>query len=715
MLIMNDTSKSKEQLINELTGLRKQLAALNCVEAVQMEFSENLLQNSAVPTFVLDSQHRVIIWNRACEELTGLKRADVVGTEEAWRAFYPQKRPVLADIVLSGNRADLAKNYDMHMPSPLIPEGLQTEGWYPNLNGRDRYIFFDAVPIRDAAGQIIAAIETIQDITARKQAEEELHLAKAVAEAATRAKSEFLANMSHEIRTPMNATTGMLYLLQQTPLSDKQKNYLDKAQRATNSLLRLINDILDFSKIEAGKLEMEVIPFQLRTVLDHLFDVASPALHDKPVRFLISVAPDLADHLTGDPLRLGQVLLNLTNNAIKFTEEGEITVSVERESSGENEVGLRFSVQDTGIGITPQQQAKLFSSFAQADSSTTRKYGGTGLGLAISRQLVEMMGGTLAVASEAGKGSTFSFSLRFGCRTAQKLALDKDISEDGADGGFTDPHAAAKSFAGVKVLLVEDNLINQEVAKEILEGRGVSVDVAQNGGDAVARIIHSGVTYDAVFMDVQMPVMDGPELSEHIPGIDLQNALQRLGSATLLRKLLISFRQENLETMKSLHAALAQGNGQLVQRIIHTVKGVGSNLGATELASNALALEEALAGGDTDTLRASLAAFEKSLSLLLNSILAMEKRGAQFVETAKKSFGTAPPIDRERIVLLLRELLILLNANNMTALEVWEELKPLLDGINTENLDAVISSLNFKGAGNTLRAVAATMKIPLPD
>ena len=171
---MNDTSKTKEQLAKELTELRKQIAALHLVDSTQMEFSENLIQHSAVPTFVLDSQHHVIIWNRACEELTGLKPADVVGTKEAWKAFYPHKRPVLADIVLSGNMNDLPTHYGRHMPSPFIPEGLQAEGWYPDLNGRDRYIFFDAVPIRNTAGKIIAVIETLQDITERKRAEESL-------------------------------------------------------------------------------------------------------------------------------------------------------------------------------------------------------------------------------------------------------------------------------------------------------------------------------------------------------------------------------------------------------------------------------------------------------------------------------------------------------------------------------------------------------------
>jgi HPt (histidine-containing phosphotransfer) domain-containing protein len=198
---------------------------------------------------------------------------------------------------------------------------------------------------------------------------------------------------------------------------------------------------------------------------------------------------------------------------------------------------------------------------------------------------------------------------------------------------------------------------------------------------------------------------------EPIPGIDLANALNRLGNATLLRKLLISFRQENLETMRTLHEAIAQGDDQLVQRIIHTVKGVGGNLGATELARTALSLEEALKNGDGDTLLLRLAAFEKSLALLLDSIRTMEERGRKFAGATQKLSETAPTVDRERIVLLMRELLILLDANNMTALGVWEELKPLLSEINTGTLDSAISGLSFKEAGNTLRTVAETMKI----
>ncbi|MFN3077177.1 MAG: ATP-binding protein, partial [Alphaproteobacteria bacterium] len=368
--------------------------------------------------------------------------------------------------------------------------------------------------IREFLGQA-AVLTWFTDIGTLKEATAALEQARGEAERANRAKSEFLANMSHEIRTPMNAVTGMLYLLRQTFLNERQLDLLDKANNAARSLLVVINDILDFSKIEAGKIEIETIEFSLGEVLTRLRDVVGGVLHRKEVALLIDPAPEVPDSLMGDPTRLGQILLNLTNNAIKFTEKGSIRVTLSRLSAGPEFVELRFAVRDTGIGMTPEQMGKLFKAFSQADTSTTRTHGGTGLGLTISKQLVEKMGGGIGVTSEPGVGSEFAFTARFG-RGAQPDRTVLAVLGDTSKRSLRSQPGPRHRLRGRHLLLAEDNEINQEIALAILEGEGATLELAVDGAAAVTAVATASRPFDAVLMDIHMPVMDGYEAARRI-------------------------------------------------------------------------------------------------------------------------------------------------------------------------------------------------------
>jgi two-component system, sensor histidine kinase and response regulator len=447
------------------------------------EFRSALLDNSPIAITVVNPDTSVRYVNAAFEKLTGYSRDEIIG-QKAPYPYWTEKTQI------SSFQEGMKRRTD------------QVERLFRTKTSQLFWVSINFAAVSDNTGAPKYFLSNYVDITEQKQAEAALLKAKETAEIATQAKSEFLAHMSHEIRTPMNAIVGLSHLALKAVLPPKQRDYLTKIQSSANSLMGIINDILDLSKIEAGKLEIETTNFTLDQILNNLDNLFSPKAQEKGLQIYFRTAPEVPRSFMGDPLRLGQILTNLLSNAMKFTSQGEIVVATEMVSKSTKDVKLKFSISDSGIGMTKEQQAILFQPFTQADSSMTRKYGGTGLGLTISKRLVEMMGGEIGVESTPGVGSKFYFTVIIGLRP-EMVSQNKIVPP---------------SLRGLRVLVVDDDPESTQFLQQTMAEMSFEVLAVNSGREALKELQNREHPYDLVLLDCRMPDMDGFEVVRRIRG-----------------------------------------------------------------------------------------------------------------------------------------------------------------------------------------------------
>ena len=449
---------------------------------------------------------RITIFNSGAERLLGWGSIEVVGSVTT-ELFHLKQELEAARAARAAEGVAISGDFQVLVAGVRLGAHDDREWTFARKNGTQFRGALLTTPIRSLDGSISGYLGILQDVSLRSALNAEMRRARELAEEASRMKSDFLANMSHEIRTPMNGIIGMTHLVLMTTMTPHQREYVKKIQLSGQHLLRIINDILDISKIEAGKLSIEQADFELETTLAGVVSVIGEKAGEKGLELILDIASDVPVNVIGDSLRLGQVLINYANNAIKFTEHGEIDIVVRAREIGADSVLLWFAVRDTGIGLSEEQKKRLFTAFSQADTSTTRQYGGTGLGLAISKQLATMMGGEVGVDSTPGVGSTFWFTARLGISHKQKREL------------LPEP-----DLRGRHVLVVDDNDNARQVMNEMLRSMSFAVDVVSSGREAVAAVEQAdrdNAPYELVFMDWHMPAMNGVDACRRIKDLAL--------------------------------------------------------------------------------------------------------------------------------------------------------------------------------------------------
>jgi len=487
----NELRRARNDLEHRVLERTGELQEANAALRESKDFLDKIINSIGDPIFVKDRQHRLVLVNDAACKLFGRPREEIIG-QTAYDLF-PTKE--MAEISWEKDE-DVFKTGKENVNE-------ETNTYAP---GMTRTVLVKKTLYEDKAENKFL-VGVTRDITDRKHAEEELQKAKDAAEKAAEAKAEFLANMSHEIRTPLNAVVGLTGLLLSADLTTEQRDYIETIKSSGNSLLAVINDILDFSKIEGGKMELETQPFDMQSCLKASLDLVAAKAAEKRIALSYRFEDNVPLTVMGDVTRLRQVLVNLSSNAVKFTDSGEVAVSVAAKKLDFGQYEIHFAVKDTGIGIPGDRLDRLFQSFSQIDSSTTRKYGGTGLGLAISKRLVELMGGKVWAESEPGKGSAFHFTIPV------KPANIESI-KSGAASGKRQALQRSNRPKPLRILLAEDNDVNQKVALQMLKRLGYHADVAANGLEVLKAL--ESQPYDVILMDIQMPEMDGIDAAQRI-------------------------------------------------------------------------------------------------------------------------------------------------------------------------------------------------------